>query len=483
MSEYEPITSDGNIQGGSSNNEKRANGWLIGFIAVVVVVGIAVVAVYLGSSSSDEEVSLYSGDCYTECCTWDGFDYCPGDCIEQDLGEYCPSGPDERPMLRYEFSQNTNAYCNDYSTPAHYYRPALEGPNEKNWIIRFEGGNSCFDPVTCDERIRDDPQMMTTATTKLVFEDPEGGLFNGDPALNPNFHDWNMISGHYCSSDAWSGTSDAEDNDVGIPFKGHEVAIGVFMEAEYRWNLSSADRVIVFGFSAGGIGIMSGSEQIKDWFDENAPNVELFFLMDSSWFLASMEDWGNMTCATQDTCSLSDQMQFGLVNWQPVYSENCAAAGLDWECMIPEYSFQYLTTRRMFFIFQNEYDSMQVNLHTGESVLIDDNWGLQPDSWYVDMANITLQTLMDNVDGFYVSNCENHDNLNRNWWREIIVDDSWGYDKMLDYYDNVYYNGDQKSWTYDEYLNETGGACRACNPTCPIPTEPPHVHWVWTDWE
>ena len=149
MAEYETIGAEGSIQGSS---EKSSKGWVIGTVAVVLVAGIVAVAVVLGSSSDAESESVYSGDCYSECCTWDGFDYCPGDCVDQDLGTYCPSGPDERPMLRYEFSQHELAICNDYSTPSHYYRPSLDGPNKNNWIIRFEGVNSCFDPVTCDLR-------------------------------------------------------------------------------------------------------------------------------------------------------------------------------------------------------------------------------------------------------------------------------------------------------------------------------------------
>merc|ERR1719506_2272517 len=147
--------------------------------------------------------------------------------------------------------------------------------------------------------------------------------------------------------------------------------------------------------------MMSGSEATVEWFDEHLPTAELFFLMDSSWFLESQPIWGNMTCNVQSNCDLQTQMIYAMDYWKPVYSDNCAAAGLDWECMIPEYSFYYQTTNAQFFILQNYYDAMQVNLHTADNAA--GTVGDHPDWFYLFQANITLMTLQEHMSGFFIS--------------------------------------------------------------------------------
>jgi hypothetical protein len=340
-------------------------------------------------------------------------------------------------------------------------------------MIRFEGGNSCFSEETCESRWNDAHPFMTTAATPIIYEDPEGGIYNGSPEKNPDWHDYNMISGHYCSSDAWSGQIPEEESSLGYHFRGHANVIGVFEEALAKYDLGSAERVIVFGFSAGGIGIMSGQEYIQEWFAANVPDAELFFLMDSSWFIESLEYLGNGTCHSQDSCPLADQMHYALENWGSYYSENCAAFYSEedqWKCMIPEYSFQTMEGTEKFFILQNFYDSMQANLHTADGA-----GDLQTEEWWASMADITLDTLQANVNGFWAAGCTNHDNVNRNWMYEITIDGVFLSEKVLEYYDSVYPIGDRLEW-YEDAFDSNGDVCKACNPTCPDPTEPPHTH-------
>lgn len=446
-------------------NKKRVYGFAIMTLVLILVV----IAVIMTSTQSTEGC-FYWG----EHTVGGEIFYCPGDCIFQNGDTYCPDGDQERVMLSYVFDQYDASICNDGTKPIHYHRPSLPGPHEDQWVLRFEGGNACFSPSTCDDRQNSEEwTFMTTAATPLIYEDPENGIFNGSPDKNPHWHDYNVISSHYCTSDAWSGTNAAEDNEIGIHFKGHENVIGVFVEALNVWNMSSASRVIVFGFSAGGIGMMSGSETTVEWFNENAPDVELFFLMDSSWFLESEPTWGEMECEVQSDCDLQTQMIYALEYWEPVYSENCANAGLDWECMIPEYSFYYQTTNAQFFILQNYYDAMQVNLHTSDNAAI--TVGDHPDWFYLFQANITLMTLQEHMSGFFISNCENHDNLNRNWMYEIWVNDTQQTQEIWRYYDIVQPDG-RKIWIYEDYMDEDGAPCLACNPTCPYYYSPPHTH-------
>lgn len=454
------------VAGEGQTKPKSNNCKTIAAVVIILVITIVVcVAVFMTTSDSED------------CFYWEDEYYCPGDCVFQNGAEYCPDGVEERAMLVYTFEENPDGICNDGTKPRHYYRESLPGPHENDWIFRFEGGNSCFSPETCEDRASgEEAAFMTTAAVSIIYEDPEGGFFNGSPDKNPFFHDYHMISGHYCTSDAWSGTNpaDGEGNDIDIHFMGHANVIGMFMEAKARWDLDSARRCIVFGFSAGGIGVMAASESIKEWFDDEVPNAELLFLMDSSWFLASLEPWGDMTCDVQSNCDLETQMIYALDYWKPVYSENCADAGLDWECMIPEYSFYYQTTGHQFFILQNYYDTMQANLHTSDTAAI--SVGDQPDWWWEEMANITFSTLTKHIDGYFISNCENHDNLNRNWMYEIWVNDTQSSETMTTYWD-VHFPAGTKLQIHDDWLDEDGAPCISCNPTCPPEnTIPPHTH-------
>jgi hypothetical protein len=75
----------------------------------------------------------------SDCFTWEGQYYCPGDCIAQEGSLYCPASSSERIMLIYSLSVNSEAKCNDGSTPTIHYRESLAGPHEDMWIFRFEG--------------------------------------------------------------------------------------------------------------------------------------------------------------------------------------------------------------------------------------------------------------------------------------------------------------------------------------------------------
>ena len=118
---------------------------------------------------------------------------------------------------------------------------------------------------------------MTTAPTPIIYQDPEGGIFNGHPGdgttwTNPDYHDYNAITTHYCSSDSWVGNSTMRDNEVGYHFMGYHNVFGTFEEALLQFGLETATEISITGFSAGCFGILMMSDQIFEWFEENVPN-------------------------------------------------------------------------------------------------------------------------------------------------------------------------------------------------------------------
>jgi hypothetical protein len=187
------------------------------FIILLLLTFIAVVVIVI--------INFDVGHNATGCFNWLGVYYCPGDCLEQEgapNGElfYCPDSRDERPMLMYDYTINQEAICNDGTPAKIHYRNYLGEENQHNWIFRFEGGNLCYDAETCAQRANGpEAAFMSAPTRPIIYQDPLGGVLNGDPAKNPSFHGWNAVHVHYCSSDLYTGDSAAAHNDLGFAHK------------------------------------------------------------------------------------------------------------------------------------------------------------------------------------------------------------------------------------------------------------------------
>lgn len=77
---------------------------------------------------------------------------------------------------------------------------------------------------------------------------------------NPAFYNWNVIFVNYCDGFAYQGTSQrAVDENITLYFRGKENMLALFDHLIKNKGLSSANRIVLSGSSAGGIGALNWS--------------------------------------------------------------------------------------------------------------------------------------------------------------------------------------------------------------------------------
>lgn len=147
------------------------------------------------------------------------------------------------------------AICNDGTKARYYFRPG-SGDGATRFVIHLKGGGGCTDMAECEARDRD-------LTSGLPWRQGRsfGGILSDDPAVNPDFHDWNHVFIPYCSSDSWVGTAD-QVTSSGAPwyFRGHFIVRAVVEDLTSTQrhpapNLAHATEVLFSGSSAGAAGL------------------------------------------------------------------------------------------------------------------------------------------------------------------------------------------------------------------------------------
>ena len=150
--------------------------------------------------------------------------------------------------------------------------------NEKNLVIFLEGGGACYNPTTCGG-----PSSFVQAD----FEDKmrnlgRTGIFDDKNVENP-VQDWNIIYVPYCTGDLHAGTVE----NVTVPgvnglsqFVGHRNMEKILALAGPRFL--DADKVLLTGVSAGGLGTLFNFEQVANTF----PDAEISLVDDSGPLLA-----------------------------------------------------------------------------------------------------------------------------------------------------------------------------------------------------
>ena len=97
-----------------------------------------------------------------------------------------PLGQEETRPFYYHKMSDPEALCNNGERASYYVRPALSGEHSNMWIIRFEGGNFCFDEDSCEARWDGhDHEFMLPKTDPITYQDPNGGILSDNEELNP----------------------------------------------------------------------------------------------------------------------------------------------------------------------------------------------------------------------------------------------------------------------------------------------------------
>jgi len=165
------------------------------------------------------------------------------------------------------------ALCNDGSAGGYIFRAGV-GAGTSRWIIMLQEGGHCNDAHSCAVRRADDlanhgPRLTGTGylqahphAAKLV-----GGLTSPDPHVNPDFYDANVAEIQYCSSDIYSGavtgTPPFDGNTISSwTFQGRAIVLAAIADLIATQNLDSAAQILLYGSSAGGVGVISDTNDI-----------------------------------------------------------------------------------------------------------------------------------------------------------------------------------------------------------------------------
>jgi len=110
------------------------------------------------------------------------------------------------------------------------------------------------------------------------------GIFNPDPTMNPEFHDWTVIFVRYCTSDSHLGDAAAQPEWGGIHWRGHRIVVAIVEDLENpainpTHNLNDATHVLMTGSSAGSAGV----RHYLDWMaDRMGSGVQVRGVLDAS---------------------------------------------------------------------------------------------------------------------------------------------------------------------------------------------------------
>lgn len=267
---------------------------------------------------------------------------------------------------KLSLAEHPLAQCND-GTPAYYiFRPGFGGGAQR-WHIYLEGGGSCGNGAECAQRWRSTPVRMTSrdvADGDLISE-PYRGIKSTDPVENPDLYDANLVQVHYCSSDQWSGDAPATP---GAPledmehwhFRGRAIVAAVLEDLAAQ-GLASAREVLFSGSSAGGMGVASLADDVRD---RLPPNLRVLALQDAGFgLLYPPYDPVTKRESTQRPSPQELSYSAGTRSWGGRGDATCDARAQDdmarAACHIPSQTFPPADVTTPMFVRQSQLDAVQ----------------------------------------------------------------------------------------------------------------------------
>lgn len=183
-----------------------------------------------------------------------------------------------------------DALCNDHSTAKFYIDKTPPAPASTKWIIYLESGGGCSTLAQCKERYKTSRILMSSV---WLDEHPEitGLDVLSDDKRNP-FSGYNHVYLPYCSSDMYvgmkkkeSGEGDFDEEDENFVFSGYYIVRGLIEHLKDDHGAAKFTEIILAGSSAGGVGVMNHLPIVSQIFQDNANNIEIRGIVDSSWFI------------------------------------------------------------------------------------------------------------------------------------------------------------------------------------------------------
>eukprot|EP00440_Ansanella_granifera_P061169 gb/GFBE01066309.1/.p1 GENE.gb/GFBE01066309.1/~~gb/GFBE01066309.1/.p1 ORF type:complete len:402 (+),score=65.78 gb/GFBE01066309.1/:1-1206(+) len=163
-----------------------------------------------------------------------------------------------------------------------YYLSRSKNPASTEWVVFLQGGSMCFSEADCSGRKQS--QLGSSKYWSHTLSGEKAGaisLLSDDPAVNPDFHDFNHLYVPYCSGDVFVGQQKVATN----PFDNASSETFFFQGFDLVANitdvlLKDASKVLLTGCSAGGI----GNFFVADYISAALPRATVKAAPAAGWF-------------------------------------------------------------------------------------------------------------------------------------------------------------------------------------------------------
>lgn len=271
-------------------------------------------------------------------------------------------------LVSDELKERMGARCLDGSNPGFYFQSAAPNSTTPNsWVLYFKGGGWCYDEADCADRAKGALGSSKHFPKTWDFSGP----MDSDPAINPDFANFNRVVLWYCDGASFSGMRRdpyfyKQENQL-LYFRGRFVLDAILETLLSDHGLAKAAEVLVSGGSAGGLAAYLHADYIEEKIKEFLPSrqgklvkfkaapVSGFFLMHQS---------------VNGTPVYPNHLQyvFNMQNSTGGVNKGCIAAlhpAEHWKCIFANYSYAY--SRTPMFPLQSALDGWQMaNIWLGD---------------------------------------------------------------------------------------------------------------------
>uniref|UniRef100_N1QTT7 Pectin acetylesterase n=1 Tax=Aegilops tauschii TaxID=37682 RepID=N1QTT7_AEGTA len=137
--------------------------------------------------------------------------------------------------------------CLDRCPPAYHLHQG-SGAGARGWLLQFEGGGWCNDARSCAGRARTSLGSSSLMNKLETFS----GLLSNDPAMNPDFYNWNRVKMRYCDGGSFAGDSEFKNGSLVMYMRGQRIWDAIITDLFLK-GLAKAEKVLLSGCSAGGL--------------------------------------------------------------------------------------------------------------------------------------------------------------------------------------------------------------------------------------
>ncbi|KAL3538366.1 hypothetical protein ACH5RR_001732 [Cinchona calisaya] len=190
------------------------------------------------------------------------------------------------------------AVCLDGTLPGYHIHRGF-GSGANSWLIQLEGGGWCNSIRSCVYN----KNTRHGSSTHMEKQIPFAGILSNKPEENPDFFNWNIIKVRYCDGASFAGEGD--NKEAQLQFRGQRIWRAA-MEDLMSKGMRYADRALLSGCSAGGLGSILHCDEFRDLF---SPRTKVKCLADAGLFMDLIDVSGG--CMMWNFFAVVVNLQYG----------------------------------------------------------------------------------------------------------------------------------------------------------------------------